>query len=42
MVEKNDSTTRQFTSDLPPENRADENDAREKMIQRMKNHGKEE
>lgn len=42
MVEKNDSATRQFTSDLPPENRADENDAREKMIQRMKNHGKEE
>lgn len=42
MVEKNDSTARQFTSDLPPQNRADENDAREKMIQRMKNHGKEE
>lgn len=42
MVEKNDSAARQFTSDLPPQNRADENDAREKMIQRMKNHGKEE
>jgi hypothetical protein len=42
MVEKNDSTARQFTSDLPPQNRADENDAREKMIQRMKNHGKED
>lgn len=42
MVEKNDSTTRQFTSDLPPQGHADENDAREKMIQRMKNHGKEE
>lgn len=42
MVEKNDSTIRQVTSNLPPENRADENDARAKMIQRMKNHGKEE
>ena len=42
IVEKNDSTTRQFTSELPPETHADENDAREKMIQRMKNHGKEE
>lgn len=42
IVEKNDSTIRQVTSDLPPENRVDENDAREKMIQRMKNHGKEE
>lgn len=42
IVEKNDSTTRQFTSELPPEVHADENDAREKMIQRMKNHGKEE
>ena len=42
MVEKNDSTIRQFTSDLPPQSHIDENDAREKMIQRMKNHGKEE
>ena len=42
MVEKNDSNIRQFASELPPENHADENDAREKMIQRMKNHGKEE
>lgn len=42
MVEKNDAAIRQATSDTPPENRADENDAREKMIQRMKNHGKEE
>ena len=42
MVEKNNSTTRQFTSDLPPQSHADENDAREKMIQRMKNHGKED
>jgi hypothetical protein len=42
IVEKNDSITRQFTSELPPEVHADENDAREKMIQRMKNHGKEE
>jgi len=42
IVAKNDSAINQVTSDLPPENRADENDAREKMIQRMKNHGKEE
>lgn len=42
MVEKNDAEIRQATSDTPPETRADENDAREKMIQRMKNHGKEE
>ena len=42
MVEKNDSTIRQFSSDVPPSQHADENDAREKMIQRMKNHGKEE
>ena len=42
MVEKNDSTIRRFTSDLPPQSHIDENDAREKMIQRMKNHGKEE
>lgn len=42
MVEKNDSNIRQVTSDLPPEVHADENDARNKMIQRMKNHGKEE
>ena len=42
ISEKNDSTTRQFTSDVPPENHVDENDARAKMIARMKNHGKEE
>lgn len=42
MVEKNDAAIRQATSNTPPENRADENDAREKMIRRMKNHGKEE
>lgn len=42
MVEKNDAAIRQATSNLPPETRVDENDAREKMIQRMKNHGKEE
>lgn len=42
MVEKNDAAIRQATSDTPPETRVDENDAREKMIQRMKNHGKEE
>ena len=42
MVETNDAAIRQATSDTPPETRVDENDAREKMIQRMKNHGKEE
>ena len=42
MVEKNDAAIRQATSNTPPENRVDENDARNKMIQRMKNHGKEE
>jgi hypothetical protein len=39
---KADGETRAATSDLPPETHADENDAREKMIKRMKNHGKEE
>lgn len=39
---KADGETRRITSDLPPESHADENDAREKMIKRMKNHGKEE
>ena len=42
MVEKNDAAIRQTTSDVPPETRVDENDAREKMIKRMKNHGKED
>ena len=42
MVEKNDAAIRQATSDTPPETRADENDARDRMINRMKNHGKEE
>ena len=41
LCDKNDGKTRQVTSDMPPENRADENDAREKMIQRLKNHGQE-
>lgn len=41
LCEKNDGRTRQVTSDLPPENHADENDARERMIKRMKNHGVE-
>lgn len=41
ISEKNDGATRQVTSDLPPESHADEKDAREKMIQRMKNHGVE-
>lgn len=42
ITAKNDGETRQATSDLPPETHADENDARKKMIARMKNHGKEE
>lgn len=42
LAEKNDASNRQVTSDLPPEAHADENDARERMIQRLKNHGKEE
>ena len=42
LSERNDDKNRAFTSDLPPQNHADENDAREKMIQRLKNHGKEE
>ena len=42
LAEKADSSARQFTSDLPPTEHADENDARERMIKRMKNHGQEE
>ena len=42
LSEKNNASSRQFASDLPPENRADENDARKRMIARMKNHGQEE
>ena len=42
LGEKNNASSRQFASDLPPENRADENDARKRMIARMKNHGQEE
>lgn len=42
LAERADSKTKQFTSDLPPAEHADENDARTRMIQRMKNHGKEE
>ena len=42
LAERADNSTRQFTSDLPPTEHADENDARERMIKRMKNHGKEE
>jgi hypothetical protein len=42
LAERADSSTRQFTSDLPPTEHADENDARERMIKRMKNHGQEE
>jgi hypothetical protein len=41
LCEKNDGETRRITSDVPPEAHADENDAREKMIQRLKNHGME-
>ena len=42
LCEKNDGKTRQVTSDLPPEAHADENDARNRMIKRMKNHGMED
>lgn len=42
LAEKTDEKTKQFTSDTPPVDHADENDARERMIKRMKNHGKEE
>jgi hypothetical protein len=41
LEERNDAHNRQFTSDLPPEAHADENDARNRMIERMKNHGQE-
>lgn len=36
-----DGSNRKFFSELPPESRADENDARNRMIERMKNHGQE-
>lgn len=42
LAERADNNTRKFTADLPPAQHADENDARERMIQRLKNHGKEE
>ena len=41
LCEKNDGENRQMMSDIP-ETHIDENDAREKMIRRMKNHGQEE
>lgn len=41
LCEKNDGENRKIVSDLPPEKHTDENDAREKMIQRLKNHGME-
>ena len=36
-----DGSNRKFFSELPPESHADENDARNRMIARMKNHGQE-
>lgn len=39
---KADGSNRKFFSELPPESRTDENDARNRMIARMKNHGQEE
>ena len=36
-----DGSNRKFLSELPPESHADENDARNRMIARMKNHGQE-
>lgn len=41
LEERNDAKNRQVTSDFPPEAHADENDARNRMIERMKNHGQE-
>lgn len=41
LEERNDAKNRQVTSDLPPEAHTDENDARNRMIERMKNHGQE-
>lgn len=41
LAERADANTKVFTSDLPPANHFDENDARQRMIQRMKNHGQE-
>ena len=41
LEERNDAKNRQVTSDLPPGAHADENDARNRMIERMKNHGQE-
>lgn len=41
LEERNDAKNRQVTSDLPPEVHADENVARNRMIERMKNHGQE-
>lgn len=38
---KADGSNRKFFSELPPESHADENDARNRMIARMKNHGQE-
>lgn len=38
---KADGSNRKFFSELPPESRTDENDARNRMIARMKNHGQE-
>ena len=42
LCEKNDGETRKFTSDMPLEAHVDENDARNNMIKRLKNHGKED
>ena len=39
---KNDASARQFANETPPVEHADESDARKRMIERMKNHGKEE
>ena len=42
LTDRANVNTKTFTSDLPPTEHADENDARERMIKRMKNHGQEE
>lgn len=42
ISEKNDASARQILGNVPPVDHADENDARQRMINRMKNHGQEE
>ena len=41
IASRNDSENRAFSTELPPMEHNDENDARKRMIERMKNHGEE-